>query len=316
MLERALERLRDEYAASGKADVAKALLPYLTDSTALPPYRAVAADLGLSEGAVKVAVHRLRQRYGAILRAEVAETVADEQEVDAELRELLQGGLDVSLHHCSRHPAAAAVRGHCPACLLEAAFASPQGMETATGSSFTIQVPLGESEAALCFSSAATQPHARLLRLKRWRTPAPAGFIEGFERLKTQLEEWRPPTIVLPVTAWVDAMGCPSVVTDFRQGMPLLESVRSGWLHPERARSGLRQLQDILDAAHQRGVTHGSVVPGNVFSARPDGAPYLLDFGFGVLLSDPSAPFDWAAADREGLARIQAQLERISSESR
>ncbi len=90
VLERALERLRGEYAASGKADVANALLPYLTDSTDLQPYRTVAADLGLSEGAVKVAVHRLRQRYGAMLRAEVAETVADEQEVDAELRELLR----------------------------------------------------------------------------------------------------------------------------------------------------------------------------------------------------------------------------------
>lgn len=90
VLERALERLRGEYAASGKAAVASALLPYLTESTDLLSYRAVAGDLGLSEGAVKVAVHRLRQRYGAILRAEVAETVAGDEEIDAELRELLK----------------------------------------------------------------------------------------------------------------------------------------------------------------------------------------------------------------------------------
>lgn len=90
VLARALERLRDEYTASGKADVARALLPYLTESSDLPSYRAVAADLGVSEGAVKVAVHRLRQRYGAILRAEVAETVTGGQEVDAELRDLLR----------------------------------------------------------------------------------------------------------------------------------------------------------------------------------------------------------------------------------
>jgi serine/threonine protein kinase len=189
-------------------------------------------------------------------------------------------------------------------------------METATGGGFTIQVPLGESEAALVFLVRDDSAVPRLLRLKRWRTPAPAGFIDGFARLKAQLQEWRTPTIVLPVTAWVDATNCPSVVTDFRQGMPLLESVRSGWLDPERARSGLRQLQQILDAAHQRGLTHGAVVPGNVFSARPDGAPYLLDFGLAVLLSGLSAPSDWAAADRDGLARIQAQLERLSSESR
>ena len=182
-------------------------------------------------------------------------------------------------------------------CLLEAALTTSEPEETSTGGSFTIQVPLGESEAASVFVVRDDAAAPRLLRLKRWRTPAPAGFIDGFERLRAQLEEWRPPAIVLPVTAWVDATGCPSVVTDFRQGMPLLESVTSGWLHPDRARAGLRQLQETLDAAHQRGLAHGSVVPGNVFNARPDGAAYLLDFGFATLLSGPSAPSDWAAAD-------------------
>jgi serine/threonine protein kinase len=189
-------------------------------------------------------------------------------------------------------------------------------MQTATPGSFTIQLPLGESEGALVFLVRDDSAATRLLRLKRWRTPAPSGFIDGFERLKSRLQEWHPPAVLLPVAAWVDAKGCPSVVTDFRQGMPLLESVRSGRLDPERVRSGLRQLEEILDAAHQRGLTHGSVVPGNVFSARPDGAPYLLDFGLAVLLSGPRAPSDWAAADREGLARIRAQLDQLSSDPR
>jgi RNA polymerase sigma factor (sigma-70 family) len=90
VLERTLQRLRDEYDASGKTELATTLLPYLTDSTGLASYRAVAEGLGLTEGAVKVAVHRLRQRYGAILREEVAETVIGEQEVQAEMRELLR----------------------------------------------------------------------------------------------------------------------------------------------------------------------------------------------------------------------------------
>jgi RNA polymerase sigma factor (sigma-70 family) len=90
VLERAFHRLREEYDASGKTELAKVLLPYLTDSTGLSSYKAVAEDLGLTEGAVKVAVHRLRQRYGAILRAEVAETVMGEHEVEAEVRELLR----------------------------------------------------------------------------------------------------------------------------------------------------------------------------------------------------------------------------------
>jgi RNA polymerase sigma-70 factor (ECF subfamily) len=46
----------------------------------------VAEELGMSESAVKVAVHRLRRRFGALLREEVAQTVADEGRVDEELR--------------------------------------------------------------------------------------------------------------------------------------------------------------------------------------------------------------------------------------
>lgn len=180
--------------------------------------------------------------------------------------------------------------------------------------SLEIQVPLGESQNASVFLVRDASPVPRLLRLKRWRTRAPAGFLDGFQRLKAQLEEWRPAAIVLPVAAGVDAEGCPSVLTDFRQGLPLLDSVRAGWLHRERASAGLRQLRETLDAAHARGLAHGSVVPGNVFAARPDGAPYLLDFGLTLLLSGPGAASERAAADREGLARIQAQLQRLSSD--
>jgi RNA polymerase sigma-70 factor (ECF subfamily) len=89
-LDRALVRLREEYEAAGKGDMAQLLLPYLTYTGDLPSYRDVAAQLQLTEGAVKVAVHRLRQRYGSILRLEIAETVADTKEVESEMRELLR----------------------------------------------------------------------------------------------------------------------------------------------------------------------------------------------------------------------------------
>jgi RNA polymerase sigma-70 factor (ECF subfamily) len=89
-LERALQRLRAEYVELGREPLADALFPHLTDAGDLPPYRTVAAQLQMTEGAVKVAVHRLRQRYGAILRAEIADTVLDEQEIEAELRELFR----------------------------------------------------------------------------------------------------------------------------------------------------------------------------------------------------------------------------------
>ena len=61
--------------------------PCLTAENA-QPYDALAAKLGLSEAAIKVAVHRLRQRYREILRAEIADTLASEAEVDAEMRHL------------------------------------------------------------------------------------------------------------------------------------------------------------------------------------------------------------------------------------
>ena len=52
-------------------------------------YAEVAPQLGLTEGAVKVAVHRLRGRYRELLRAEIAETVATPGEVDEELQHLI-----------------------------------------------------------------------------------------------------------------------------------------------------------------------------------------------------------------------------------
>jgi RNA polymerase sigma factor (sigma-70 family) len=89
-LTRAFRRLEEECQAAGKGHLARALLPYLTDTGDLPGYRTVAADLHITEGAVKVAVHRLRRRYGAILRLEIGETVLNSEDVDVEMRELLR----------------------------------------------------------------------------------------------------------------------------------------------------------------------------------------------------------------------------------
>lgn len=53
------------------------------------PYASAAAELGLSEGALRVAVHRLRKRYRELFREEIAHTVAGPEEIEAELRHLL-----------------------------------------------------------------------------------------------------------------------------------------------------------------------------------------------------------------------------------
>jgi RNA polymerase sigma-70 factor (ECF subfamily) len=89
VLEQVLERLREESIAGGKAERFERLKVLLWGEKGSPPYAAVAEELGLSEGALKVVVHRLRKRYRELLRAEVAQTVARPQEVDDELRHLI-----------------------------------------------------------------------------------------------------------------------------------------------------------------------------------------------------------------------------------
>lgn len=88
LLTQALARLRDEYAAAGKLPLLERLQPYLGGGDDTASYRDLAGDLGMSEGAVKVAVYRLRRRCRDILREEIAQTVAGPEEVDEELRDL------------------------------------------------------------------------------------------------------------------------------------------------------------------------------------------------------------------------------------
>jgi RNA polymerase sigma factor (sigma-70 family) len=89
IMNRALTRLRKDSAESGRAPQFEVLRQYLTSAEASVSYREAARELGMTEGAVKMAVHRLRQRFGQVLRAEVAETVVDPADVEDELRQLL-----------------------------------------------------------------------------------------------------------------------------------------------------------------------------------------------------------------------------------
>jgi RNA polymerase sigma factor (sigma-70 family) len=89
VLRHALERLREEQLAAGKETVFEALANCLTGAAPAQPYAQLATQLGISEAAVKMAIHRLRKRYGELLRLEVAQTVVTPAEVDQELRQLL-----------------------------------------------------------------------------------------------------------------------------------------------------------------------------------------------------------------------------------
>ncbi len=87
LLARAMERLRAEHAARGQADFFERLKGSLTGQE--PPRMETAAALGMSEGTLKVAVHRLRQNYRECLRGEIAQTVTSMEDVDAEMHHLM-----------------------------------------------------------------------------------------------------------------------------------------------------------------------------------------------------------------------------------
>lgn len=84
----ALQTLRDEMKKAGKGEQFSALKSTLTGEDALSQ-KEIAGRLGMSEGAVKVAVHRLRQRYRTLLRNIIAETVTNEADLEDEMRYLV-----------------------------------------------------------------------------------------------------------------------------------------------------------------------------------------------------------------------------------
>jgi len=79
-----------EYSAEGKGELFRALKGSLVQARAAVPYPQLSRQLAMSEGALRVAVHRLRQRYRELLRAEIANTVSSAEEVEEELRYLFR----------------------------------------------------------------------------------------------------------------------------------------------------------------------------------------------------------------------------------
>lgn len=91
MLERVLARLTEEYVDAGRAALFEALRPHLTGAQAgRPGYEEIGAPLGMSASAMTSAMHRMRRRYGEILREEVAATVEHPEEIEDELRYLIR----------------------------------------------------------------------------------------------------------------------------------------------------------------------------------------------------------------------------------
>ena len=92
LMDEAMGRLRQEYADQGKTSVFETLKPYIDpiNSKAALSYEQVADTLRVRVGSVKKLIFRLRQRYGSVLREEVARTVSDSGEVDEEIHSLCE----------------------------------------------------------------------------------------------------------------------------------------------------------------------------------------------------------------------------------
>jgi DNA-directed RNA polymerase specialized sigma24 family protein len=89
LLARALDRTRREFDDGGRGDLFAAVVPLIGGAGDVRPLAEIAESLGMSEGAVKVAVHRLRARYGEHVRDEIRDTVRSESDVEDEIRRLM-----------------------------------------------------------------------------------------------------------------------------------------------------------------------------------------------------------------------------------
>ncbi len=89
LLDKTLSALEAEFVAAGKKPLFERLKPLLTADGDTMPYKDIAAEFNASEGAVKVAVHRMRRRYRELLRQEIASTINDPADADDEIRHLI-----------------------------------------------------------------------------------------------------------------------------------------------------------------------------------------------------------------------------------
>jgi DNA-directed RNA polymerase specialized sigma24 family protein len=90
LLDRVLDQLRAEYAARGQRNLFDQIKATITFRDVAARYGKIAADLRMSEGAVKVAVHRLRKRYRELLVHQVSQTVSTVEQIDDEINDLFK----------------------------------------------------------------------------------------------------------------------------------------------------------------------------------------------------------------------------------
>jgi hypothetical protein len=199
---------------------------------------------------------------------------------------------------CDKHPHASGPGALCPVCLLEQALAPARRH-------LTILVPLGHSARASVYVVRQAAPSEALLRLKLWHHAAPAGFLDGIAMLVREIEAVPVPGLVPPLAACLDADGRPAVLSAFRQGVPMVASVRAGALDADAALALLDPLWTALARCHRAGLAHGSIVPGNVLVEPGRTAAFVVDFGILPLLLGPGEAADAVASDAAALAALR-----------
>ena len=90
LMEAVVVQLRAEYEQGAKSELFDHLRTTLTGEPDGPRYAAIAEQMGTTEGAVKVAAHRLRKRFGSLLRQAIAGTLEDPEDVEDEIRGLFE----------------------------------------------------------------------------------------------------------------------------------------------------------------------------------------------------------------------------------
>lgn len=88
LLEEGLAELESEFVRGGKGEVFRRLQPFFSAKEPIPACKEVAAPLGLSEGAARVTIHRMRVRYRELIRSKIADTLEAGEDVEAEMRHL------------------------------------------------------------------------------------------------------------------------------------------------------------------------------------------------------------------------------------
>jgi RNA polymerase sigma-70 factor (ECF subfamily) len=90
LLGHSLDQLEREIGAEGKTALFEQLKPTLSGEPAQVSYAKIGAALDMTEGAVRVAAHRLRKRFGTLIRQEIARTVAEPNQIEEEIRDLFR----------------------------------------------------------------------------------------------------------------------------------------------------------------------------------------------------------------------------------